>query len=264
MRFKLTLTCSPKQLLPLNYQYELASWVYHTIHRSDSGFAAWLHSQGYSTGNKSFKLFTFSNLELPKFKLQGDRLLLLGDSLSVQLSFALEASAEHFIKGIFQSQRLTLGDKQSRVSMEVQQIEAVALPIFRSGEPACFRTLSPLCVSSSRLQNGRSMPLYHSPADAGYGSMLLQNLLQKHVAAYPHQQQKSLLLADAQNFSFKLLSESKSRLVTIKANMPQETKVRGYLFNFELQAQEALLQLGYAAGFGEKNSLGFGCVEVMG
>lgn len=262
MRFKLTLNCPPKQLLPLNYQYELASWIYKTINRSDSGFASWLHSQGYSTGSKKFKLFTFSNLTLPKYKLQGDRLLLLGDTLSVQLSFALGVSAEHFIKGLFQNQRLVLGDRQSQVSMEVQQIEGVLPPLFHSGEPMRLQTLSPLCVSSSRLHQGRTMPLYHSPADEGYLDMLLQNLLHKYIAAYPHLMQQPL--PASAEFQFKLHSEPKSRLVTVKADTPHETRVRGYLFDFELQAPEALLKLGYAAGFGEKNSLGFGCVEVVG
>jgi CRISPR-associated endoribonuclease Cas6 len=40
--------------------------------------------------------------------------------------------------------------------------------------------------------------------------------------------------------------------------------VRGYLCEFELQAPAELLRLGFQAGFGEKNSLGFGCAEVVG
>lgn len=262
MRFKITFSCSPMQLLPLNYQYELASWVYKTINHSDSGFSSWLHTQGYNTGGKKFKLFTFSNLTLPQFKLQNDRLLLLGNSLSVNLSFAVGTTAEHFIKGLFQNQRLVLGDKKSQVQMEVQGIEAITLPLFQNDEVIHFRTTSPLCVSSSRMHGERLMPLYHSPTDAGYADQLLQNLLNKYVAAYPHQDQP-LQLTGASDFQFKLLTEPKSRLVTIKAGTPQETKVRGYLFDFELTGPDALLRLGYSAGFGEKNSLGFGCVEVI-
>lgn len=263
MRFSLTFKkIGQKQSLPLNYQYELASWIYKTIHRSDSDFAAFLHDRGYLANGKGFKLFTFSNLKLPKFQIQGDRLLLLGDVLSLQLSFALEQSAQHFIQGLFQQQRFSLGDRQSQVDLEVQQIEALPSPALGGGSRLRFRALSPLCVSSSRERHGKIMPLYHHPADAGYENLLLQNLLHKYAAAHGHFPLPPLAPDGA--FAFKLLSEPKSRLVTIKANTLQETKVRGFLYDFELQAPEALLQLGYAAGFGEKNSLGFGCVEVVG
>ncbi|MBA9075708.1 CRISPR-associated endoribonuclease Cas6 [Rufibacter quisquiliarum] len=263
MRFSLTFRkTGQKQTLPLNYQYELASWIYKTIHRSDSAFVSFLHDRGYLANGKGFKLFTFSNLKLPKFQIQGDRLLLQGDTLSLQLTFALEQSAQHFIQGLFQQQRFSLGDRQSQVDLEVQQIEAMPTPTLAEGSQLRFRTLSPLCVSSSREHYGKIMPLYHHPADDGYENLLLQNLLNKYTAAHGHFPLPPLR-PDGE-FAFKVLSEPKSRLVTIKANTPQETKVRGFLFDFELQAPEALLQLGYAAGLGEKNSLGFGCVEVVG
>ena len=55
----------------------------------------------------------------------------------------------------------------------------------------------------------------------------------------------------------------KSRLETIKAGTNAETKVRGYQYAFKLKAPEPLVRIGLLAGFGEKNSLGFGCGEVV-
>jgi CRISPR-associated endoribonuclease Cas6 len=63
--------------------------------------------------------------------------------------------------------------------------------------------------------------------------------------------------------AFRLLSAPKEKKIIIKAGTPEETKVRAYLFDFELQAPVPLLEFGYDAGFGEKNSTGFGCVEVV-
>ena len=59
-------------------------------------------------------------------------------------------------------------------------------------------------------------------------------------------------------FTFKLLSAPKARLLHIK-----QTKVKGYLFDFELMAPKDLMRLGFLGGFGEKNSsLGMGMVGI--
>lgn len=39
-------------------------------------------------------------------------------------------------------------------------------------------------------------------------------------------------------------------------------KIRGVMAPFTARGNVELLKLGYSAGFGEKNSLGFGMVEV--
>ncbi len=53
-------------MLPLNYQYPLSAWIYKVLARGDRGFAEFLHEQGYKMENqKTFKLFTFSNLRFP-------------------------------------------------------------------------------------------------------------------------------------------------------------------------------------------------------
>jgi CRISPR-associated endoribonuclease Cas6 len=41
---------------------------------------------------------------------------------------------------------------------------------------------------------------------------------------------------DEAPFDFQLLNKPKSKLVTVKAGTPQETKIRGYLFAFKLKA----------------------------
>ena len=77
MRFKLIIEKFERKdndLLPINYQYELASWIYKTIHYGNAEFADWLHKHGYMNDKKQFKLFTFSNLLINKIKLIKDRL----------------------------------------------------------------------------------------------------------------------------------------------------------------------------------------------
>ncbi|MDO9635171.1 MAG: CRISPR-associated endoribonuclease Cas6, partial [Paludibacter sp.] len=68
MRFLLKLVVDKSvfgNTLPLNYQYELSSFVYSTIERSDAKYSEWLHSNWNMLDKKSFRLFSFSNLTIP-------------------------------------------------------------------------------------------------------------------------------------------------------------------------------------------------------
>ncbi|PIY05025.1 MAG: hypothetical protein COZ21_04960, partial [Bacteroidetes bacterium CG_4_10_14_3_um_filter_31_20] len=47
------------------------------------------------------------------------------------------------------------------------------------------------------------------------------------------------------------------------ANTPEETFLKGFLFDFKITAPHELIKIGYYAGFGKANSLGFGCAEVI-
>lgn len=81
MRFKLTLHLfKPGAILPINYHYPVSAWIYSRICSADIAFAEWLHENGYSLDSKHFKLFTFSELYLPKFERDGDRLKILTET----------------------------------------------------------------------------------------------------------------------------------------------------------------------------------------
>ncbi|MGL5550356.1 MAG: hypothetical protein ACRDD4_11710, partial [Culicoidibacterales bacterium] len=59
MRLKLTLAGN-NQELPLRYLPYLQAAIYHMI--EDEAYQDFLHNEGFSHGNKQFKLFTFSSL----------------------------------------------------------------------------------------------------------------------------------------------------------------------------------------------------------
>jgi CRISPR-associated endoribonuclease Cas6 len=275
MRFQLTLTRLQGDRLPLNYQYELSAWLYRVIQAASPEFSRFLHEQGYPLGNqetatKRFKLFTFSHLRIPAFRVEREkgRIWVQSSEVFLQVSFCLEEAAEHFITGLFMNQRFGLGDRQSQIDFTISAVAALPQPTF--AEKMRFRTLSPLCVSVTEERLGkqgvtRLMPQYRSPEDPDFAACLFNNLINKYIALAQHQlagvgmsaQEEEPLLA------FRLLSPPKEKKILIKANTSEETKIRAYLFDFELQAPIPLLEFGYAVGFGEKNSTGFGCVEVL-
>ena len=107
----------------------------------------------------------------------------------------------------------------------------------------------------SKKIEGKKHPQYLSPDEGEYAQRFAQNLLNKHKTLV---EESSYTLDD---ISFRLIRRGKpySRLVTMKAFTPEESKVKGYLYDFELKAPAELLQLGLEAGFGEDNAMGFGC-----
>jgi CRISPR-associated endoribonuclease Cas6 len=266
MRFKLTLRrTSAAYRLPLNYQYELSAWIYKVLEKASPEFSTFLHRQGYMYENKQFKLFTYSSLEVPRYDIDrtAERLIIRSSEVYLQVSFCLEEAATTFITGLFLNQQLCLGDKLSRVDFTVSRVEAMPEPTFN--QQMQFRTISPLCLSTMEERNGRLMPQYLSPDDARFEKLLFDNLLHKFMAA----PKLAMAAAGGQGslpeepvMRLRMLSGYKARLITIKKGTPQETKVKGYLCDFELQAPLTLIEFGYQAGFGEKNSMGFGCVEV--
>lgn len=258
MRFKLILSRTGKRnFLPFNYQYELSAWIYKIISAADTDFSQFLHGPAYSSGSKNFKLFTFSNLNLQPFKIHKEhkRIEMLGQEATLEISFLIDKAAETFIKGLFINQHCVIGDRISQIEFVVGRIEATPPPFFK--ETMAYTTLSPLCLSVP----GEKHAQYLHPKDPLYGNLLIKNLTQKFQVlptAATTIPEEPIELSTI-NFNFKLLSEPKSRLITIKALTAQETKLRGYDFKFELTAPLFLHEIGYYGGFGEKGSLGFGC-----
>lgn len=252
---KVLLTLRPETagaVIPINYQYELSAWIYRVIARADEAYATFLHEQGFRTGKKSFKFFTFSQLDVPRRAVEGDRLRILSDTVRLKISFLLDAAAEHFIVGLFKGQRMELADRRSRAAFQVTQVDvlapAPAVSVLR------LRTLSPLVVGR---KNSLGHDDYLSPEDADFPKLLLENLVDKYRAAYPD----SAVPEEAIHFRLLRFHPRPTKLITIKAGTPEETRVKGYLFDFELSGPSEVLETGLLAGFGKYCSQGFGMAE---
>lgn len=253
MRFKLSLHIDKSVFgdkLPLNYTYELSSVVYKIFSKSDKEFAVWLHENGFSSGNKKFKLFTFSRLHVPLFRIEGEFMHILSDTVEWQISFLPERSTLEFISGVFQNQTFELGTRQANVRFNVYEISVMPPPIFT--ETMEFETLSPICIS---LRRENEKVDYLSPDNPEALPIIRQNLLNKYFAFHGKEYDSKF------DFNFEVLSKPKSVLVTIKSNTPQQTRVHGFMCRFRMTAPLELMKVAYDAGVGEKGSTGFGMVK---
>ncbi len=255
MELHLTFSIIRGSSLPTNYQYELSSWIYKVIEQTDERYSDFLHNTGFQHEGRRFKMFNFSQLDLRPYKIEGNHIYLLGKEISLILRFAVDTSLEHFIKGLFMQQRFGLGDKHHTVDFEVTNVETIAPPVFHP--VMTYQCLSPVCISRMR-DDGTAE--YLSPEAPGYGRLLVQNLVRKSAALVSTSEPATPALPE---FRFQLLNIPRKKGVHIKANTAAHTQVIGYLFHFELTVPVELHELGYDAGFGEKNSMGFGCVGTF-
>jgi len=236
--------------LPINYQYEMSSFVYAAIHRSNAQYSTWLHQNGFIADNKQFRLFTFSHLHVPQYKINGDRLIIESPTVGWQIAFLPERSTEEFIRGLFSEQVFTLGDRKSKVQFRVTSIELIPDPVFTPD--MVFTTLSPVCIA--RHIPDTNQIFYESPDSPYAREAMLRNLKNKYAAYHGTEHTGS------DTFELKLLSKPISKVVTIKTGTPYQTKIRGYTFRFKLKADEELMKVMWNSGLGEKGSMGFGCV----
>ncbi|KAF5064223.1 CRISPR associated protein Cas6 [anaerobic digester metagenome] len=250
-------------IIPVNYSYPLSAWIYQTIASGNHKFASFLHDSGFKTGVKHYKLFCFSQLLFPAkgFKVEGDRLCILKNECRLEISFMAPLALETFIAGLFKGQKFSLGDNASRTDLRIESVEILPDPEFIS--PLQFKCISPVLVSKER-QNSRNAE-YLSPDHPDFNKIFFDNLINKYTAALAYGFIEAC--PDSRNedtlCKFSLLNTPKSHLITIKSGTPQETRIKAYSFDFEISAPSDLIRTGYVAGFGEKNSLGLGCVQLV-
>jgi len=255
MRFNITFNRTGKQrMLPMDYQYYIGAWIYKVIGQADREFATFLHHQGYNDGNKKFKLFNYSPLEFGKPILWKEKSLfeINVDAVSLQVSFYMPDAAARFIVGLFTNQQVFVGDKFNGIDLSVSQIERLPDPPVST--MMGYRAKSPVVITV--LNEGDRYASYLSPLDAEYAVCLRNNLMQKWKAvpgAPP--------LSEDIDFEWAVTSEPKSKLVTVKPYTPQQSKVRGFVYNFTLKVPDEIHRLILSSGIGEKNSTGFGWCE---
>jgi len=258
MRFKITFSRTGKQkMLPMDYQYYLSAWIYKVISNADREFANFLHTSGYTTGSKRFKLFSYSPLDFGKPVLWREKALfeINADQLSLNVSFHLAEAAEKFIIGLFNNQQVYVGDQFNGLDLVVRQVERLPEPVLVN--TMHYRAVSPVVISLK--DDNSRYASYLAPTDKDYDQLLLQNLLNKYNSV-----PNVAPLSGGIKFEFKLDSTPRSKLITIKPYTPEQSKVRGFVFDFTLTCPVEIHQLILSCSIGEKNSMGFGwCIIAL-
>ncbi len=250
MRIKILADVGDGITLPVNYNHLLAGVIYRFLAESDPEYASFLHNEGYAAAEKRFKLFTFSQLMAERRRVTGDKIH-FRSTLTWYVSSPVERFLSHFADTLLTEGRLSLAQRQ----LPIRDVTIPRIPRFQS--ETRFRCLSPITMSTTREHNGKQAMHYCMPDDPALSELVRQNLIRKHEAIQgraPHD--------DALSFAFdKTYIDRRQGRVTRLVDY-KGIKIRGIMCPFRVTGSPALIQIGYECGFGDKNSAGFGMVEV--
>lgn len=263
MRFTITLLSTANTpVIPINYQYPLSAVIYKVLAEADAEYAFFLHEKGYRVGDglKRFKLFTFSDLNM-KFRREEDRMRVLSNPQLI-VSFHLPVAAQHFVKGLFINRKIDIADQKSKATFMVEQVEA--LPGLSSEGPKTnTQTFDLLSMVVCGKKNEKGNYEFLSPEHRDWDKTMLYNWQEKCKAAG--------LDLDATQVDMMhiepILKRGKpqSRLIVIKANTKAQTRIKGfYGFGVIATGPEMALEVLYNSGCGVYNSLGCGCLALVG
>lgn len=205
-----------------------------------------------------FKLFTFSNLKINDFKLVSYRLQLNSEIVDLVVSMYSEELSEHQINEIFIDKKIQIGDSKSSINFNISSIEIIKEPKFN--EVMIYKTLSPLLISFK--YPGQTHASYLTPENKNFSKNLFKSLINKYKAYHEPVSGKKVLFSDF-DLKYENIKKPKSSLVTIKAGNSEENRMKAYSAQFKITAPVELQKMGYYSGFGQKNSLGFGCCELI-
>jgi|Deesub1362A_J573_1020465.scaffolds.fasta_scaffold00054_141 CRISPR-associated endoribonuclease Cas6 len=240
MRLRVTLDSVGENILDLNYSYHLASLIYRSIERVDQSLSLFLHKPGV------FKFFTFSKLMPSKgrFRIEEGRMI-IDNGAHFFFSTMKNEIAAKLVEGLLTKPEVKIGDAEFVVS-EIKVLKEKDI-----GEREKFVTLSPINVTTAEDSgNGRLRIVDLYPNNPRFYDNLRRNLVKKYAAFYGKQ-------PDKVDLELKVL-RAKTKRIRIK-----NTFHRCVEMVFEAEGSKELLEMGYKAGFGERNSMGFGMVKVV-
>ncbi|MCY3723655.1 MAG: CRISPR-associated endoribonuclease Cas6 [Candidatus Poribacteria bacterium] len=250
MRIKILADVGNGITLPINYNYPLAGVIYRFLTESDPEYAAFLHKEGYAAAEKRFKLFTFSQLMAERRRITGATIH-FGSTLTWYITSPVERFLSHFADTLLTEGRLSIGQHQLR-------IKDVTVPRIPRFQPEMyFRCLSPITMSTKRERDGKQVMHYCLPEDPAFSELIRQNLIRKHEAIHGRAPHDDTLTFTFDKGYIDRRQGRVTRLVDYKG-----IKIRGVMCPFDVSGSIPLIQIGYECGFGDKNSAGFGMVDV--
>ena len=247
-------------LLPINYNYEISSMIYHIMSLSGPKFTKWLHSRGFSLdGTKRFKFFNFSRLFFKEKEVQRDVIKASGNFRMLFSSPIDESVVTNFIAGMMENNDgFYIGNRDVGIRVKVANVKILPYPNFK--QHTKYIMLSPTVATQ---QDENKKVQYLSPNDIKVYDVLRKNLVHKYEILYQEKCPYEINFEFDENYMAHANNlDDLMKLVTIKTGKENTAKIKGFLLPITIIANPKIQKLVYETGLGEKNSLGFGMLEV--
>lgn len=245
MRIKIELNVIENNLIPHGYNKAIAAMIYNKIGLYDSTFSKKLHDNGYKLDYHKYKMFTFSSLKGRIIGINSDGVL-FGEKVHLYVSSPIIRIIEAIENGIKLDKTIRLYN----TLFECVNIERIKEPSVKKS-PVIFKTISPI-VASTKSDTGKKV--YLLPQDPDFSRVLAKNLIRKSKLLGISIDEEEALK------KVKILPYSRMNIGSINFYGGRITYSKGY---FVYHGPAELFNIGYRAGFGERNAQGFGMIEIL-
>lgn len=231
----------PSFSLPIHYNQYIQASLYNLL---DEEFADFLHNRGFIYESRSFRLFTFSQLQ-GRYTLNRERKQIVFEN---PVTLSVHSPIDQFCHSVLNAITREEGLRIGHVQLQVTQMTCEQ-PLLTTNE-ITVKTLSPITVYSTMLrQDGRKYTTYFHPMEKDFQELIKSNLLKKFKLVYN-------CIPASNYFRIEPIGRTKERILLYRG-----TVVKGHTGRFKLVADDPrLLNIALSAGIGPKGSQGFGCV----
>ena len=256
MRLKITLEVLPLvsgNILPISYQYELASAFNRLITSNKEAYENWLSANGLRPiDNIRQKVYSISNLYVPKVYVETDRLYVNVPRIQFWVSFLPEVETRTFLTQQLLDKQFSIGDYKSSVTFKIIAVDDISPVVFT--EIMEYQSISPIVVKALRPNNTLD---YLSPDNQFFSQFMVEELIDRWESFYKRSYDGD------RAFQFTLLTQPRRKAVSIFTDSPRCQKVVGYMLKFRLQMSPVLQEFAYVCGLGDDIGYGFGYVELL-
>jgi CRISPR-associated endoribonuclease Cas6 len=262
MRIQFSLSCQKGTIIPINYQSEISNWIFSVLSNAGGELSAWVQQQGFDLSTRTFKQFTFSPLAIYPYEMDQVRqeFKLLGNQVKLGFSIYINPSYEQQVINLFRQIPLELGVLNgSPAFFEVKHWQVMARPVFK--ETMQFKAISPISITA--VEDNKAANPYILPDNQEYDISFFSHVVRRFKASQQYKSLANLKLLDpAFPMHYKLVGQSKSRLIHLKTNSEGIHQLRGFSYEFETSMPVPVMEFCYYSGFGEFPHLGFGYVDT--
>lgn len=256
MRYKISLEVLAERngsVLPISYQYELVSAISNLLMADHVLYEDWLSQNGFDCDPAIMsKLYSISNLYIPKIYVDGDRLHINVPRIQFWLSLLPEQGTEQLLANTLLQKEITIGDSKSAVTFCISDIQTVTPVQFRPVME--YQTLSPMVIVG--LRPNKSIE-YLTPRSLYYSKFMIDELIERYEMIY------NMPYLGDRRYKMELIMPERRKAVTVFTDTPEQQKVVGYMMKFRLYIDPELQEMAYTLGLGDKIDLGFGYIELL-
>jgi len=254
MRLRITLSCPAPFTIATDHQSELVGLTYALLGKEAPELAAFLHDDGFDAGldGRNLKLFTYSPLRCAQRELKG-HCVVLGPG---RIEWLVSSVSREFITAVGEAAEKAGEVRIGHVTLSVEGVWQVPSPDFRSGR-AAFTCVTPIVSAVMRTPEEGGGTKFLKPEDGAlFSGQVRRNLLRKYqtIHGMPPADGRFAMMFDEDYLS----RHRGTKMVNFRG-----INIIGAMAPFRAEGNPDLLRIGYECGFGEKNSIGFGMVDLQ-